>query len=47
MEVIQVRSIEEIGQVALREVLAVVKRNSRAVLGLATGSSPMAVSRHD
>ena len=41
MKVIQVRSIEEMGQVALREVLAVVKRNSRAVLGLATGSSPI------
>lgn len=41
MKVIQVRTMEEMGQVALKEVLDVIEKNSKAVLGLATGSSPI------
>lgn len=41
MKIIKVQSVEQMGQEALKEVLAVVKKNPNAVLGLATGSSPV------
>ena len=39
MEIIKVKSVEEMGKVALKEVLEVINSKENPVLGLATGSS--------
>lgn len=41
MEIIKVKSVEEMGKVALKEVLEVMNSKENPVLGLATGSSPV------